>query len=90
MKMNLKERAEMIRAMDTICRSINDEDVFIGWLIHGVADGDIDENTTDEDLEWYCEDKTFADLMHYFLILMNRARKSGGLYCDGVVDKEEE
>lgn len=85
--MNLKERAEMVRAMDCVARSINDEDIFYGWLVNGVADGDIDESTTDEDLEWYCEDENFADLMHYFLFLMSKAKKSGGLFCDGVVDK---
>ena len=38
----------------------------------------------DEDLEGYCEDETFKDLMHLFLSLMEEAKKDGGLYCDGI------
>ena len=38
--------------------------------------GDIDDDTTDEDLEYYCEDKTFADLMERFLDLMTVAKKT--------------
>lgn len=83
--MNLKERAKVVRAMETIARCINDEEIFMPWLSVGVADGDITEDTTDEDLEYYCEDDNFAELMELFLRLMARAKKDGGLYCDGVV-----
>lgn len=88
--MNLSARAKVVRAMETIARCVNDEDVFYGWLLYCVADGDIDENTTDEDLEYYCEDKTFADLMERFLDLMTAAKRSGGLYEDRIVSKYEE
>lgn len=88
--MSLKTRAEMVRAMETIARAVNDEEVFYSWLLCGVADGDIDDDTTDEDLEYYCEDETFADLMERFLDLMTRAKKNGGLYVDRVVSKYEE
>lgn len=88
--MNLSARAKVVRAMETIARCVNDEDVFYRWLLCGVADGDIDENTTDEDLEYYCEDKTFADLMERFLDLMTAAKRSGGLYEDRIVSKYEE
>ena len=88
--MSLKTRAEMVRAMETVARAVNDEEVFYGWLLCGVADGDINDDTTDEDLEYYCEDKTFADLMERFLDLMTRAKKNGGLYVDRVVSKYEE
>lgn len=83
--MNLHERAEMVRAMEKIARSINDENVFETWLLSGVADGDIDEKTTDEELEWYCEDAEFADIMDTFLHVMSKAYKSGGLYFDNIV-----
>ena len=33
MKMNLHERADMVRAMEKIARSINDENVFEAWLV---------------------------------------------------------
>ena len=43
MKANIKqERTRMVKAMEYICRQINDEDVFNGWLMGGVADGDIE------------------------------------------------
>ena len=88
--MNLSRRAKVVRAMETIARCVNDEEVFYRWLLCGVADGDIDDDTTDEDLEYYCEDKTFADLMERFLDLMTAAKRSGGLYEDRVVSKYEE
>lgn len=84
-KMNLHERADMIRAMDKIARSINDEEVLETWLVCGVVEGDIDETTTDEELEWYCEDAEFADIMDTFLHVMSKAYKSGGLYFDNIV-----
>ena len=89
LKPNLKERAELVRAMETIARNLNDENIIYGWLACGVADGDIDYDTTDEDLEWYCEDDNLADLMCVFLRCMVKARKSGGLYCDGVCAGEK-
>ena len=85
--MKKKLRTEVVRAMETLARSVNDEMVFEGWLMCGVADGDIDEATTDEELEYYIEDETFAELMETFLRVMARAKKSGGLYVDGVVSK---
>ena len=85
--MNLKERAKVVRAMDLLCRCINDEDVFMPWLSVGVADGDITSETTDEDLEWYCEDDNFAELMSVFLRRMKYTAKDG-LYVDGVVSKD--
>ena len=88
--MNLSRRAKVVRAMETIARCVNDEEVFYRWLLCGVADGDIDDDTTDEDLEYYCEDKTFADLMERFLDLMNAAKRSGGLYEDRIVSKYDE
>ena len=77
------------------CRNLNDEDVFMGWLMCGVADGDITPTTTDEEIaSSYCEDDAnFAELMDCFLICMHRAYKSGGLYCGRVtsnIGEEEE
>lgn len=87
-KMNLKERAEIVRAMEVLARSVNNEDFFDSWLVCGVADGDINPRTTDEDLECYCDDDSLSDLMTLFLKIMNRAWKDGGLYCDGVTSKD--
>ena len=86
------DRVKMVKAMEFIARHINDENVFEGWLMEGVADGDIyygDLDATPSDVadsaEDYIEDRDFADLMALFLKCMKRARESGGLYCDGVV-----
>jgi hypothetical protein len=84
--MNSKRRAEVVRAMDTLARCINDETILDNWLALGVADGDIKPDTTDEDIACYYEvDETFEDLMTTFLRNMCRAANNGGLYCDGIV-----
>ena len=88
--MKKKLRTNVVRAMELLARCVNDEMVFESWLICGVADGDIDATTEDEELEYYIEDSTFAELMDTFLRVMSRAKKSGGLYVDGVVSREEE
>ena len=85
--MKVKLRTDVVRAMETLARSVNDEYVFDEWLTWGVADGDIDESTEDEELEYYIEDDNFKELMGVFLHMMHRAYKSGGLYVDGVVSK---
>lgn len=86
--MNKVERARMVKAMETIARSINDEDIFDNWLMFGVADGDIKDDTPVEEImemDYYLDDESFGDLMGLFLRLMKQTEKSGGLYCDKVV-----
>lgn len=91
--MSTVERIKMIKAMEFICRTVNDEHIADCWLIDGVADGDIEPgdlsvNPDDADnLEFYLRDENFADLMDTFLYVMRRAHKTGGLYCDGVTSK---
>ncbi len=86
--MDMKERCDIVRAMERIARAVNDEEVFEEWLISGVADGDIEEGTTDEELDYYVkDDAVFAELMDVFLHVMKRAYKSGGLYVDRVVSR---
>ena len=93
---NSIERVKLVKAMEYVARQINDELVFEGWLVNGVADGDIeygdlDVNPSDlEEFEYYLEDKSFADLMDTFLWVMARAKKSGGLYCDGIVSASDD
>ena len=77
------KKAKKVRAMEEIARMVNDEELFVGlWLSLGVADGDIKENTTDEEIVelGYTEENTFNDLMNTFLELMHLAYKDGGLY----------
>lgn len=92
--MNKIERIKMVKAMEFICRNLNDEEVFNGWLLSGVADGDIPygnlsvEIEDPDDLDIYIsDDEEFADLMDTFLSRMHYACKSGGLYCDGVLSR---
>lgn len=92
--MNKAERVKMIKAMEFITRQINDEDIFEDWLMNGLADGEVDYGdltvNSDTELEWETRDENFADLMGCFLRVISRARKSGGLYCDGVCDSNED
>lgn len=89
--MNKKERIKMVKAMEFIARNMNGEGSFCNlWLTFGVADGDIeygDLSDTDEngELEYYITDNNFSDLMKLFLRLMQIAKSSGGLYCDGIL-----
>lgn len=89
--MNKEERIKMVRAMEYIARCVNDEEEAFFWLDYGVADGDIKyadlsvSPADEENLSCYIDDVHFAELMNDFLHLMRRARRSGGLYCDGVV-----
>ena len=85
-----EERAKMVLAMEYIARQINDEDVFDGWLMCGVADGDIDYGCFDIDVvdSYYLEDDNFKDLMDCFLRRVASAKESGGLYCGGILTKE--
>lgn len=92
--MNTIERIKMMKAMEYICRQINDEEVLESWLVSGVADGDITYGDLSvgkddpENLDYYIEDNNnFADIMDTFLWVMRKAAKSGGLYCDDVVSK---
>lgn len=83
-------RKKMVVCMEFIARQINDEDVFEGWLMGGVADGDISRGSLDieEVDEYYIKDDNFRDLMDCFLRRMYCARKSGGLYVDDIVTTE--
>ena len=89
-KFNAIERKKMVLAMEYIVRQINDEEVFMPWLSVGVADGDLRYGEWDpENVEdYYIENDNFRDLMDCFLRRMSGAKKSGGLYCNGIVTKE--
>lgn len=88
----IAERVKMVKAMEYIARHLNDEELFVrSWLTLGVADGDIEygdlcAEDPDGNVDCYTDDEEFSGLMHLFLRLMKAAAKSGGLYCDGVLD----
>lgn len=86
--MNKAERIKVVRAMETLAHCINDEDIFDSWLMCGVADEDIKDDTPDEYIgDTYTDDDTYRDLLDLFVRLMAQARKSGGLTSDGIVTK---
>jgi hypothetical protein len=87
---NFKERVSVIRAMDTIVRSLNDEKDILWWLDSGVPDGEINEETTDEELSWLVDDdESFADIMSTFIKIMRRQPVNGAMWVDNVLSKEE-
>lgn len=96
--MNIIERIKLVKAMEFIARQVNDENVFERWLIGGVSDGDVEYGDLDvkrDDMRkwglgYYTDDESFADLMGLFLRVMLGAAKSGGLYCDGILDARTE
>lgn len=90
----LTERKKMLVAMEFVARQINDEDVFEGWLMNGVPDGDIEYGNFDisqiDDEDYMVSDDGFEEIMSCFLRCMMRAYNSGALYCGGVVCKERD
>ena len=88
---NIK-RKKVVLAMELLARCINDEDVFDGWLMCGVADGDIPRFSTDVGTvdDYYIDDSTLQQLMSCFLRRMNSAYRSGGLQVDGIVSDTKE
>lgn len=91
----MKERAMMVRAMETVVRNLNNESLINGWLMNGIADGDIDETTTDEEIieMGYCDDDSFAEIMACFARIMKRATKNskigeGVFYCDNILSND--
>ncbi len=87
----MTDRAKAVLAMEYLARQINNEDVFDGWLMVGVGDGDIPYGSIDvSDVDdYYLEDDNFKDLMTRFLQLMCQAYEDGGLYCGDIVSKDK-
>ena len=95
--MNAITRIKMLKAMELIARTTNNEEAFYDiWLTDGIADGDIALNDLSvgdfdpQNLGDYLTDDTFADMMAVFLRLMFHAHLDGGLWCDGVCSAEPE
>ena len=87
--MNKHHRCMVIRAMEIIVHAVNNTKLITQWRVEAIADGDIRPDTTDDDMEYYIEDDTFAAIMDTFLQVMNNAKADGGLYVDGIVSKAE-
>ena len=74
------QKAEIVLRMERRMRNINHEGVFMTWLSLGVADGDINEDTTPEEVieMGYTDADTFYDLVDVYTKLVDRAAKNGG------------
>ena len=94
------DRTKMVKAMEYICRQINNEVIWYRWATLGVPDGDIEygdldwfgDSTidVDESIDYLIEDERFAELMEEFMYCMALARKNGGLYCGDIVSHKPE
>ena len=89
--MNASERIKMIKAMEFICRNLNDPCDVEKWVAYGVSGGDIeygDLRVRDMDadiLKYYLTDENFSRLMGTFLYIMHHTCEDVGLYCDNVL-----
>lgn len=83
--MNKKERITKLREIDSLVRSLNDEELIEVWLANGVADGD--QELPDEEWEIYVEDDDdFKDIVHLGMKLLARSvKEDSGIYIDRVL-----
>ena len=88
--MNNHQRCMVIRAMETIIKTVNNTELITQWRVEAIADGDVRLDTSDDDMEYYIEDVAFAALMDTFLQVMYKAKADGGLYVDGIISKADE
>lgn len=94
--MNKNARIEMLKAMDMICHSFNDERRINFWLAYGIPDGTFTGSSDyGSDVDYLCEDEVFADLMDTFVFICGRAfadydKEHGQLYFDGIASAQEE
>lgn len=83
--MDRKKRCEILRAMDLIARTLNNDPLYTEWMIEAVIDEDMTDQTTDKDLEGYVKnDDEFAGILYTFLHVMSEAFQQDGLTVDGV------
>ena len=77
---NVQERFEVLKGMDTIIKSMNDESAYSAWIyiIPDGADDDELQEIAEEDEE------SFEDACKLFAKLVNKYMKYG-LYIDGEV-----
>ena len=79
--MDKQTRYEFLKAMDTIARAFNDEDIFMDWITYGIEDGCTDYS-------YYDADDIFQNMLTEFCYLMKIAtRENGALYVDGILSR---
>lgn len=74
----MKSRIALVKEMDAIARSLNDEDLIDIWLMNGCPD-----ESTDEDYEYIATNlEEFKDIVKLFSRLMNRyVKDESDFYC---------
>ena len=88
---NVQERFDVLRSMNTIIKSMNDESAYTAW-IHIIPD----EADDDELMEIAEEDEeSFEDAVRAFMEIMNKRLKYGlyidsTLYVDGKIYRDSE
>ena len=74
----LLERVKVLRALDTIAHTFNDEYAIEMWLECGVPDEEITDTTKDDEIMWLVEDeKEWQELLDLFVKLIRRASADG-------------
>lgn len=86
--MNDVLRKKVVLAMELLASCVTDETAMDGWLMCGVADGDIPFGSLDvNDVpDYYIDDKSFSETMGCFMRTMNRAQKDG-LFVDSILSE---
>ena len=88
LKKKQQNKVNILRAMDEIILSANNEDHIMLWLSLGIADGDSENFTDEEFYEYYCEDEElYADIINLFCRMIPKVIADGGIYDgDNVFD----
>lgn len=76
--MTKEMRKEMVVAMETVMRHLNDETIFESWLMCGVADGDVTREVIEDPQlldDYYTEKEAYDELCKLFTRLVKRASK---------------
>ena len=88
---NVQERFEALKSMNTIIKSMNDENAYTAWIYI------IPDEADDDELREIAEDdeESFKDAVHAFMGIMNKCLKYGlyidnTLYIDGKTYRDSE
>lgn len=81
--MNVEKRIEVLKAMGTILEAVSDDAIYEDFQLRVPIQEDLDRNLDD-----YVQDSGFSETLEWFRLLMSRASKDGGLWCDGVSSED--
>ena len=75
------DHAQQIKCMDFLIRSLNDEELTMEWLTLGVPDGDINDETTIEEIQEMYDEDDYEDWQKLFCNLISIAYKEESYLC---------